>query len=191
MPHALVPRPTLGLLCLVVSLAALGCRANGEGDDLPPGAFTTGGSYEPPATDGSTAMASEGTSSTTSTPADTSSSSDGLPPVVSHAEHILPIWNASCIDAACHDADSPQVGLDMASEGVYERICTQTHAFSGFSYIDCVGHDPTRSYLFRKLENTHLDGDISGASGAGMPPMPLPAGDIALIEAWIVGGALP
>lgn len=179
-----------GLLCLALSLGT-GCPADGEGDDLPPGAFTTGGNVEPPATDGTTSMVpGDDTTTTSSTPEDTGSS-DGPPAMVSHAEHILPIWNASCTDAACHDADSPQVGLDMASEGVYDRICTQTHAFSGFSYIDCEGHDPVRSYLFRKLENTHLDGDISGASGAGMPPMPLSDADIELIEAWIVGGALP
>jgi hypothetical protein len=173
-------------------LLALGCTAGPEGDDLPPGAFTSGGEdvVDPSDTDGTTSASDTTTTTTTSPPEDTGSS-DGPPAMVSHAEHILPIWDANCTDSACHDADAPQNGLDLASDGVYERLCMQGHAFSGMSYIDCEGHDPMQSYVFRKLENTHLDGDISGASGAQMPPMPLSDDDLVLIEAWITGGTLP
>lgn len=109
---------------------------------------------------------------------------------VSHDEQILPIWQQSCVMAACHSAvDSPS-GLDLESEGVRDRICKGIHAFSGMSYIDCEGGDPQASYLFRKLEGTHID--VPGGSGAPMPLLgPLDPEQLDLIEAWILGGALP
>jgi hypothetical protein len=179
------------LLCLPGLLAALGCNEPSEGDELPAGAFTSGpddsGNVD---TSDATTMVDPSDDTTTS-PSTDSGSSDGPPAMVSHAEHILPIWNEHCIDAACHDADAPQAGLDLASDGVMERLCEGDHNFSGMRYIDCEGYDPQLSYAFRKIENTHLEG-ISGGSGLPMPPtQDMSADDITLIEAWIAGGTLP
>jgi hypothetical protein len=188
MPH--VPSPRL-LLCLL--LTAFGCQEESEGDELPAGAFTSGpddsGNVE--SSDATTVVEPDDTTTTTTSTPEDSSSSGGLPAMVSHAEHILPIWNDRCITAACHDADAPQAGLDLASEGVMERLCEGDHNFSGMRYIDCEGYDPQLSYAFRKIEGTHLEG-ISGGSGLPMPPaQDMTDGEIALIEAWIEGGTLP
>lgn len=189
MAHA--PSPRL-LLCLPLLLGPLACADQSQGDDLPPGAFTSGpdDGSNVGTTDGSTSVDPSSTTASSS-PAD-SGSSEGPPIMLSHDVDILPIWNARCIDVACHDADAPQAGLDLASPGVYERLCEGDHNFSGMRYIDCVGHDPEKSYAFRKIENTHLDGDISGASGLPMPPaQDMTAQEIDTIKAWIEGGTLP
>lgn len=191
-PSSSLPPRRLATLSLLL-LAVLGCPSQPEGDDLPPGAFTSGGDElgEVGSSEGSTSVVPDDTTTTTSEPPDTGSS-EGPPPVLSHAADIRPIWDASCTDAACHDADAPQAGLDLASEGVLDRLCQDDHNFSGLRYIDCENHDPQRSYAFRKIEGSHLDGDISGASGLKMPPTEaLSQADIDLIEAWIVGGTLP
>lgn len=185
------PSPRL-LLCLL--LTSSGCPSGSEGDDLPAGAFTSGpdDSGNADSSETTTSVEPGDTSSgTTTSPPEDSGSSEGPPLMVSHAEHILPLWNAHCIDAACHDADAPQAGLDLATAGVYERLCEGDHNFSGMRYIDCEGYDPQLSYAFRKLENTHLEG-ISGGSGLPMPPdQEMTDDEIALVEAWITGGTLP
>ncbi|MEX1368740.1 MAG: hypothetical protein AB1Z98_36770 [Nannocystaceae bacterium] len=178
--------------CLLL-VPVLGCPDDGAGDDLPPGAFTSGPDDDGTVFDSSTTQDSGATGPSTesgSTGPDDESSS-GPPPVLFHDQDILPIWMASCIDAACHDAEEPQAALDLASEGVYDRLCSSFHGQSGMPYIDCVGLDPQNSYVFRKIENTHLMG-ISGALGGPMPPgESLSDQQINTIAAWISGGAMP
>lgn len=195
-------RSLLGLSLLVL----IACGEDpGEGDDLPPGAFTSG-----PVDSGNLDASESGstgpdptTSAGTTTTGDTASGdttsgsaeeSTGLPDMIGHEEHILPLWLEACSsNTSCHDADNPQAGLDLASEGIYTRICEGAHPLSGMPYIDCVGFDPNNSYIFRKMDGSYLDGDISGASGLPMPPTKddITDYDLALIEAWIEQGAMP
>lgn len=196
MAHVPSPRLllTLPLLCPPLLAGPLACDKDSQGDDLPPGAFTSGPEDDGPAptSDTSTSVDPSSTSDTTTSSAtEESGSSEGPPLMLSHEVDILPIWNTHCIDAACHDADAPQAGLDIASPGVFERLCEGDHNFSGMRYIDCVGHDPENSYAFRKIDNTHLEG-ISGGSGLPMPPtQDMTAQEIETIRAWIEGGTLP
>ncbi len=182
---------SLLLPCTFVWLA-LGCPAESEGDDLPPGAFTTGGDETPPPdTDTTTTTTDEpGDTTTTTSPDSSSSSDDATPGMLSHATDIQPIWNANCIDAPCHDSDGPQAGLDLQSEGARDRLCsTNSTTQMSLRLVDCEGLDYEASWLWSKVTGDGLE-----APGAGSL---MPAGgmlspdDIATIEAWIEGGAMP
>ena len=179
--------PGLRTLLSSFLVCALACGQEGQGDDLPPGAFTSG-------TDDGLDTGSTSLDPTLPTGTDDGTTvtegSTGEPIMYSHDQHILPLWTEHCSsDNACHDADAPANGLDLASEGVYTRICEGFHGLSGMPYIDCEGLDPQNSYVFRKIEGTHLS--INGASGGPMPPVDsLSDSQVALIEAWITEGAL-
>lgn len=183
------------LLCLAL-LIPLACGKEDGGDDLPPGAFTSGpddnGDVDVGESTTSGATTTEGPEETSTTDGDSGNTSTGLPMDLNHTDDIMPIWTASCIDAACHDADAPQSGLDLQTEGmVYENVCTRSHGFSGMPYIDCDGNDPQNSYIFRKIEGSHLDGDISGANGGPMPPgRALTDQEISILSEWISQGAV-
>ena len=189
MIHAPVPR----LLCCLLLLTALGCGDPSEGDDLPPGAFTSGPDDGTVGVGDATTTAgsedSEGTTTAATTTSTDSDSSDTGPVVLSFAEHIDPILQASCTDPSCHDSDGPINGLDLQSPGTLERICGVYSLVVNMVLVDCEGADPQNSWIFRKLEGTQLD--VSPGGGGRMPPAPLPDDDIATIEAWIEGGALP
>lgn len=190
-PSSLPPRGLLA--CSLLLFAALGCPAESEGDDLPPGAFTTGGGddVDPPATESTTSEGPGESSSTTSTePPDTGSSDDVPPGELSHAADIQPIWTASCTGSSCHDSDGPQAGLDLQTDGVRDRLCsTNSTTQPSLRLVDCEGLDYEASWLWSKVTGDGLE-----APGAGtlMPVGGMLTGDeIATIEAWIEGGALP
>lgn len=180
----------LACACLLV----LACGSESEGDDLPAGAFTSGpddnGNEEEGSDEGTTSAGpvTTGDASTSDPPMDTGSEDTG-PVVLSHDADILPIWTANCIDSSCHDSDGPASGLDLQTEGVYTRICDGFQPLLTMNYIDCEDFDPQSSYIFHKVSNTHAD---VGGSGGPMPPGPsLSDSDLATIENWILGGALP
>lgn len=179
-------RALLSSLCL---LAMLACNEQSEGDDLPPGAFTSGpddGNLDVGDV-GDTSTSSGEAGDTTTAPED-SGSSDG-PVELSHAADIQPIWDASCLDPSCHDSDGPAAGLDLQSDGVYDRLCSNNSAvITSINLVDCDGLDPDQSWVYRKVIG---DIDLPGA-GALMPAggMLTPE-ELATIEAWIIGGALP
>jgi hypothetical protein len=172
--------------CLL-ALCAAGCPADGAGDDLPAGAFTSGPGDES-ATDGPVAT----TDSSGGVATGEDSTGFGM---VSYAESVQPIWNGRCFGTTCHDIDQPGGALNLATDGPtdpYTELTTRSHALSGMPYVT-VG-DPNNSYLWRKLEGTHTDDDLMNSGGGSRMPLGTPAlddGTMALIEAWIVGGALP
>lgn len=182
----------LACLCLLVPFA---CSEPGVGDDLPPGAFTSGpGNGSATDTDSTSSGSGSGsdgsTTATVEATMDSGSSSTGIVGPISHDVYILPIWIESCSsNTACHDADAPAAGVDLASEGVYTRICENAHGFTGMPFIDCAGGDPQNSYMFRKLENSHMDG-INGNGGIMPPTGMLSESTLNLIETWITEGAL-
>lgn len=179
-------------------LALLGCPAGSEGDDLPPGAFTTGGDelVDPSDTEDITTTTDEPsddttTTTTTTSPPDTGSSDDGPPLMPTYAVDIQPIWTANCLTAGvCHDADGPQATLDLESEGGRDRLCSNNSTTqTSIALVDCEGADPDASWLYSKLTGDGLEAPGAGSlmPSGGM----LSAGDLAIIEAWIEGGALP
>lgn len=185
-------RPRRLLPSALLWLAALGCPAGPEGDDLPPGAFTTGGddAIDPSETEAMTSVDPEGTTTTTSSP-DTGSSDDVPPGTVSHDADIQPIWTANCIDASCHDSDGPQGNLDLQSAGVRDRLCsTNSSSQSSIPLVDCEGADSGNSWLWNKVSGDDLD--VIPGAGSLMPVGGmLSSDDLATIEAWISGGGLP
>jgi len=173
-------------LCLFL-IPSLACGNEDTGEGLPPGAFTSG----PDDDDGFDVGTSEGLGNTvTSGATNPDESGDTGPIELFHEEDILPIWIAACTDSACHDPDSPEAMLDLATDGVYERICDGSHTQTGMPYIDCVGGDPQNSYIFRKLEGSHTD-NLNGSGGTMPPDGSLSDADIARVEAWIEAGAMP
>lgn len=186
-----MPRPSLlAGLCLLIPLA---CGQVDGGDDLPPGAFTSGPGND---TGIDTASGDSGQTSLVSatltgdTTAESGSSSTGIVGPISHEQHILPIWLANCLGPSCHDAASIISPLDLETDGQYTRVCEGTHGMTGLPYIDCDGSDPQRSYLFRKLENTHME--MLAGNGGLMPPTGmLDDATLNLIETWISEGAMP
>jgi hypothetical protein len=192
--HSLLPQRVL-LACPLLLLTALGCSASSEGDDLPPGAFTTGGDdvvdpSDTEDTDGTTTAPPGDDTTTTSSP-DTGSSDDVPPGMVSYADDIQPIWEANtCLISSCHDNDVPTAGLDLLSDGARDRLCsTYSTTQASLLLVDCEGLDYEASWLWSKVTGEGLEAPGAGAlmPVSGM----LSAGDIATIEAWIEGGALP
>ena len=100
---------------------------------------------------------------------------------------IQPIWTANCTSGPCHDASSPQAGIDLTSAAAYGEIVDKrsTQARS----LDLVEPlDPSKSYLWHKLLNTHR---TVGGSGNQMPngrPQ-LTEASLRLLEQWILEGA--
>ena len=186
-----VPQSFL-LPCALLWLAALGCPAQSEGDDLPPGAFTTGGddAIDPSDTDGVTSVDPEGTTTTTTSPPETGSSDDVPPGELSHDADIQPIWTASCIGTSCHDSDVPASSLDLQSAGVRDRLCANNSTTqTSIALVDCDGLDYEASWLWSKLTGEGLE--LPGAGWLMPAGSMLSAEEIATIEAWISGGALP
>jgi hypothetical protein len=152
---------------LLLFVALAGCPADDGSSD----AETTG---DP--TTGGTTDASDG------------SSSSGMLPDVDYEMDIQPLMNANC---TCH--------LQGASGTMTAPFMTLN---PGISHGEIVGvasmqsdlvrvapGDLEASYLWHKLEGTHLD---VGGMGTAMPPTtPLQAADRELVRAWILQGALP
>ncbi len=45
-----------------------------------------------------------------------------LPDVVSFNQHIIPIFNASCVSSGCHSGGSPAAGLNLSSSLAYFQL---------------------------------------------------------------------
>ena len=135
--------------------------------------------------DPSTGMASSESSS--STAVDDSSTGEPLPEV-DYEMDIQPIFNANC---TCH--------LQGASGMMTAPFMTLN---PGMSHGELVGvpaeqadldrvapDDLEASYLWHKLQGTHLD---VGGSGTRMPATgPLEDEELTLVRAWILQGAMP
>jgi hypothetical protein len=99
------------------------------------------------------------------------------------------VWPILSMKCSCHLAD-PNDGLNGE---LSFPMATAYADLVGAPSIDVPAMnlvepgDPSQSYLFLKLEDTHL---AAGGSGVKMPiGAPLSDGEIATIEAWIVAGA--
>ena len=171
-------RPLLWLCVLV----GAGCPSGGEGDDLPDGAFTSGPDD---------VMTSGATTDATTTVADTTTGVVAMP---SYDADIQPLFTTRCFGSTCHNIAAPGGTLNLSPDGAtdpYEELTTRSHALSGMPYV--TPGDPSRSYMWRKLDNTHTEDDLENVGGGSRMPIGAPLDDnsMALIEAWIVTGAMP
>ncbi len=109
-------------------------------------------------------------------------------PVDSHAEDIQPIWTQNCI-LYCHaqGMSPPSAQLDLF-DGTYDNIVNQPSGQAPMMLI--APGNPDQSYLWRKLQGTHLE---AGGEGDLMPQTGFPLDDVTLddIEEWILIGAPP
>ncbi len=89
-----------------------------------------------------------------------------LPDTVSFSQHIVPIFNASCVSGGCHSGSSPAAGLNLASNVAYSQLFSKHE-------IDTV--NVNSSELYKEV-----------ASGA-MPQGAAKLSDynISLIQKWI------
>lgn len=104
------------------------------------------------------------------------SSIDATPPTYTHDVDIQPVWSANCANASCHPsmADAYDVLVNVPSNQLPSMHFIQPGS-------------PDMSYLWRKLEGTHV---AAGGMGEAMPPGgPLKASTLEMIRVWIVEGA--
>ena len=105
---------------------------------------------------------------------------------ISHATDIQPIWDNLC--TSCHGGFVPQDGLDLSGNGWLEIVGVSSSDVPGMPRVD--PGDPANSYLWHKIDGTF---NQVGGSGSAMPKgrNDLTQPELDLIEAWILGGALP
>lgn len=111
------------------------------------------------------------------------------PQDVSFANDIQPIFNGSCASLGCHIGPNPQRGMDLSLGEAYDDIVGVTSVELNTMPRVTPG-EPSNSYLYRKVQDTHL---AAGGTGDRMPPPPrqaLDAEDVELIRVWIQEGAL-
>jgi hypothetical protein len=103
---------------------------------------------------------------------------------------IQPVWTASCATAGCHTGATPSANLHLGP-GNSAAQTIDVPAGGAVSYMDRLEPlDPLNSYLWHKIENTHLS---VGGGGLSMPrnrPL-LPQGTRDMIRTWIEEGCPP
>lgn len=150
-------------------LAMAGCPSDDSGDDTE--------------TIGATTMPTTTSPGTDTMGDDSSSGAAGL----SHATDIQPIWTMTCAAmTGCHEAGStfpPELAEGSAYDAIVDVMSPTT------DLLIVAPEDPEGSYLWHKINNTHLD---VGGAGSPMPLIGmLPQSDIDMITEWIEQGALP
>ena len=103
---------------------------------------------------------------------------------VSYASDVQPIFNASCNDSRCHDSNNPAGDLDLTPGTSYDAMVGVEASCGG--RVQVIAGDPEQSYLVSKIHGINM------CSGSKMPKgvATVSPAEIALIEAWICGGAL-
>ncbi|WAS89901.1 hypothetical protein [Nannocystis punicea] len=107
---------------------------------------------------------------------------------LSHAVDIQPIWDANCV-TSCHTPGGTSAAWFVISEDALGALVDQP-ALELPSMMLVAPGDPEGSYLWHKINNSHID---VGGNGTAMPPPPgsLSVGDIDTIGQWILAGCPP
>ncbi|MFO0636153.1 MAG: hypothetical protein U0168_25245 [Nannocystaceae bacterium] len=174
-------------LALSVALLSTASACPATGDD----AADTGDTSSAATTATTTAST---TASTTNS--DSSGGSDTAPVDVDYATQIQPIWTATCVED-CHTPGGIYATLDLSDGVSYNALSTQKPVYSGDANFVVPG-DAAASFLSRAVHGTDtilrqmpldLGMDMMG-NPVGVEGTPLSDADIALIDAWIDGGAM-
>ncbi|MBZ5708504.1 hypothetical protein [Nannocystis pusilla] len=166
----------------------------GPGGDMTegPGSSTTADTGP---TTGGTATDPEPTSggTTTGTTDDDAATATGDPTSgveLSHDLDIQPIWDANCL-TGCHTAGGTAASWFVLDVGAaYDEIVLQS-SFEVASMVLVQPGDVENSYLWHKINDTHLE---VGGAGTAMPPPPaaqLSSAELGKIGQWIEGGCAP
>jgi hypothetical protein len=102
-------------------------------------------------------------------------------------ESVQPILDTSC--TSCHSGKSPSAGLDMSSGNAWANTVGVASSQAAMDIVSDSG-DPEDSYLWHKVNGTHIK---AGGSGDQMPQgaSALSADDLDVIYNWMVDGAMP
>lgn len=107
------------------------------------------------------------------------------PPQMVAYTQVQAIWTRSCTGAQCHDASSPQGGLELTPSASYAELVNKPGG-------SCTQYDlvepgfPERSYLVFKLQGS---GPCFMGSRMPKPPDALTAAEIQLVRDWVFNGA--
>ena len=101
---------------------------------------------------------------------------------------VQPIFTDNCLFSGCHAGSDPAQGMNLGAGQAFSSV-VNVAARELPSMNRVTPNQPNSSYLFHKVQGTHLD--VNG-SGDRMPQgrSPLSQSDIDLIRAWIQAGAL-
>lgn len=109
---------------------------------------------------------------------------------VSLARDVQPIFDASCARSGCHAGSEPQSSMSLEAGQAFDPTVGIVNVPSlGLPSMPRVTpSDPALSYLFHKIEGTHID---VGGDGDRMPAEapPLPDSARTTIRRWIEQGA--
>jgi hypothetical protein len=99
-------------------------------------------------------------------------------------DDVLPVFDATC--SPCHmGAIKPRGGFRLDDPSTFVEVAQST---TGMSFVEPGSLD--ESYLWHKIEDTHLE--LDEGNGSVMPPLDvLSPKESEIIRAWILGGALP
>lgn len=175
---------------VLAMLVLAACAGDDAGNDGQMDASTLG---DGPADDSSTSGAAETSGApatedgTSSDDTEGSSGATGAP-AVDYAGEIQPIWDAAC---TCHlqgpSGTMTATTLTLNADVSYAELVGTPATQADLARV--APSDLQGSYLWHKLQGTHRE---VGGSGTAMPQIgTLSDEELASIEAWIAGGALP
>lgn len=111
------------------------------------------------------------------------------PPELGHAAHIQPIWDAHCV-AGCHTPGGTSHAWLVLSDDAFASIVERPALELPQMMLVAPG-ELDGSYLWHKVNGTHIE---VGGSGVSMPPAfadALSADDLDTISQWIAQGCPP
>jgi hypothetical protein len=103
---------------------------------------------------------------------------------VGFAQHVQPVFTASCALGGCHAGASPPEGLNL-EEGQAYGLTVDIPSVQMASLDRIEPGDPGASYLIRKIEGTNI---VANRMPLGGDPLPLPVID--MIRRWVSEGSL-
>jgi hypothetical protein len=177
------------LLALLVSLLACGDDGSGDGSSGPGpggGASSSSASSGGAGGAGGGAMGGGGAGAAGGGAGGGSACSSGLP-TVSFAADVQPIFTQSCAKTNCHKGTAPDVGLDLSAGKSHADIVGVATAECSGDRVRVIAGDPQQSYLFDKVVGVDLCGN---SSRMPINSPKLSDAHLAVLEAWICGGAL-
>jgi hypothetical protein len=96
------------------------------------------------------------------------------------------VFGPRCALSGCHAGTSPPFGLDLASVASSGANTVGVASAELPAFLRVEPFDPVDSYLYMKLVgDPRINGDPMPAAGG-----PLGAGELALVERWILDGAM-
>ncbi|MCY1007223.1 hypothetical protein OV079_16995 [Nannocystis pusilla] len=111
------------------------------------------------------------------------------PPELGYAAHIQPIWDAHCV-VGCHTPGGTSAAWVVLSDNAFASL-VERPALELPQMMRVAPGDLDGSYLWHKVNGTHIE---AGGSGVSMPPAfadALSTDDLDTISQWIAQGCSP